>query len=127
MLSANGQDLRSRAETGSGEWRQLRARHDQYSNGVQGTYTHDPDIAGDPGANIAAMGQIGNQGMAAIKEFVVQSTIGAVTEGIGQGIGIGVDALRIARAAKAAEAAEALAVAEIVTQHAYLKPSETWL
>ena len=44
-----------------------------------------------------------------------------MTEGIGQGIGLGVDALRVARAAKAAEAAEALAVAERVTQHAYLK------
>jgi RHS repeat-associated protein len=47
------------------------------SNGVQGSYTHDPDIAGDPGSNIAAMGQIGNQGMGAIKVFVAGSVIGA--------------------------------------------------
>ena len=36
----------------------------------QGTYSHDPDIAGDPSANIAAMGNIGNRGMSAIKYFV---------------------------------------------------------
>jgi len=33
------------------------------SNGVkQGSYTHDPDIAGDPAANIAAMGRIARDG-----------------------------------------------------------------
>jgi hypothetical protein len=53
------------------------------SSGVQGTFTHDPDIAGDPGANIAAMGQIGNQGMGAIKAFTVRSVVGSVTGGIG--------------------------------------------
>jgi hypothetical protein len=40
------------------------------STGVKGSYSHDPDIAGDPAANTAAMGQIGNQGMGAIKYFV---------------------------------------------------------
>jgi RHS repeat-associated protein len=65
----------------------------------------DVDLPGDPAANQAAANMIGNGGMGMIKEFVVQSTIGAVTEGIGQGIGLGVDALRAAQAAKAAEAA----------------------
>lgn len=56
-----------------------------YSNGSitdssgakQGTFSHDPDIAGDPGANMAAMGNIGNQGMGAIKYFVAGSVVGA--------------------------------------------------
>ena len=56
-----------------------------YSNGTitdssgakQGSFTHDPDIAGDPASNIAAMGNIGNQGMGAIKYFVVGSVAGA--------------------------------------------------
>lgn len=55
-----------------------------YSNGTitdssgskQGSFSHDPDIAGDPSANIAAMGNIGNQGMGAIKYFVVGSVAG---------------------------------------------------
>jgi RHS repeat-associated protein len=51
------------------------------SSGVQGTYTHDPDIRGDSGANIAAMGQIGNQGMGAIKYFVAGSVIGGAAGG----------------------------------------------
>jgi RHS repeat-associated protein len=91
------------------------------SGNVVGTVKYVVDGGLDGPANLAGANMIGNGGMAAIKEFVVQSTIGAVTEGIGQGIGIGIDALRVARAAKAAEAAEALAVAERVTQHAYLK------
>ncbi len=69
-------------------------------------------------ANLAGANMIGNGGMAAIKEFVKQSALSAVAEGIGQGIGLGVDALR---AARAANAAEALAVAERVTQHAFAK------
>ena len=53
------------------------------STGVTGNYSHDPDIAGDPAANIAAMGQIGNQGMGAIKYFVAGSVVGGVTGGVG--------------------------------------------
>jgi hypothetical protein len=52
------------------------------SSGVQGTYTHDPDIAGDPAANIAAMGNIGNQGMGAINWFAQQMVINAATDGL---------------------------------------------
>lgn len=52
------------------------------SSGVQGTYTHDPDIAGDPSANIAAMGNIGNQGMGAINWFGKQMLINAATDGL---------------------------------------------
>jgi RHS repeat-associated protein len=91
------------------------------SGNVVGTVKYVVDGGLDGPANLAGASMIGNGGMAAIKEFAVQSSIGALTEGIGQGIGIGIDALRVARAAKAAEAAEALAVAERVTQHAYLK------
>ncbi len=46
------------------------------STGTQGSHTHDPDIAGNPAANIAAMGNIGNEGMAAIRDFTVGSVIG---------------------------------------------------
>jgi hypothetical protein len=53
------------------------------STGVQGSYTHDPDIAGNPAANIAAMGNIGTQGMGAIKAFTVGSVVGGVTGGMG--------------------------------------------
>jgi hypothetical protein len=53
------------------------------STGVQGSYSHDPDIAGNPAANIAAMGNIGNQGMGAIKAFTVGSVVGGVTGGLG--------------------------------------------
>jgi RHS repeat-associated protein len=38
-----------------------------------GSFTHDPDIAGDPASNIAAMGNIGNRGMSGIKAFAVGS------------------------------------------------------
>ena len=69
-------------------------------------------------ANLAGANMIGNGGVAAINEFVKQAAIGAVAEGVGQAIGLGVDALRAARAAKAAEA---LAIAERVTQHAFAK------
>jgi RHS repeat-associated protein len=51
---------------------------DANGNSVKdGSFTHDPDIAGDPASNIAAMGQIGNQGMAGIKAFTVGSIAGA--------------------------------------------------
>ena len=53
------------------------------STGTQGSYTHDPDIAGNPAANIAAMGNIGNQGMAAIQAFTVGSVVGGATAGAG--------------------------------------------
>lgn len=53
------------------------------STGTQGSYTHDPDIAGNPAANIAAMGNIGNQGMAAIQAFTVASVAGSATAGAG--------------------------------------------
>lgn len=52
------------------------------SRGVQGTYTHDPDIAGDPSANIAAMGNVGNQGMGAINWFAQQMVVNAATDGL---------------------------------------------
>ena len=53
------------------------------SGAQQGTYSHDPDIAGNPAANIAAMGNIGNQVMGAIKAFTVGSVVGGVTGGLG--------------------------------------------
>lgn len=60
------------------------SHQDASGNSVKdGSFTHDPDIAGDPAANIAAMGQIGNQGMGAIKYFVAGSVIGGVTGGVG--------------------------------------------
>jgi RHS repeat-associated protein len=81
--------------------------YDGQSSGVENAkgapaFDH-PGIDGP--ANAAIFGQIGNGGMAAIKAFVVQSSIGALTEGVGQGIGMGLEALQAARAAKAAEAA----------------------
>ena len=48
-----------------------------------GSFTHDPDIAGDPASNIAAMGQIGNQGMSAIKYFAAGSVIGGAVGAAG--------------------------------------------
>jgi RHS repeat-associated protein len=52
------------------------------SSGVEGTYTHDPDIAGDSAANIAAMGNVGNLGIGAINWFGKQMLINAATDGL---------------------------------------------
>jgi RHS repeat-associated protein len=69
-------------------------------------------------ANLAGANMIGNGGMAAINEFGKNMLYEAGGQLVGRGIGLGVEALRAARAAKAAEA---LAIAERVTQHAYGK------
>jgi RHS repeat-associated protein len=67
------------------------------SNGVkQGSYTHDPDIAGDPATNIAAMGRIARDGNGAIKAFVVGSVAIGGTAGVGlyaSGAGAGLTTL----------------------------------
>jgi RHS repeat-associated protein len=52
-------------------------------------------------ANLAGANMIGNGGMAAINEFVKQSLISAAFEGIGQGIGLGVEAYQAGRAGRA--------------------------
>ena len=72
------------------EQRQDRANGVSYAHGtitdssgtVQGRFTHDPDIGGDPAANIAAMGNIGNQGMGAINWFATQMVINVATDGL---------------------------------------------
>ena len=69
-------------------------------------------------ANLAGANMIGNGGMAAINEFGKNMLYEVGGQLIGRGIGLGVDALRAARAAKAAEL---LAIAERVTQHAFGK------
>jgi RHS repeat-associated protein len=54
------------------------------ANGNQvkdGSFTHDPDIAGNPASNIAAFGRIGNQGIGAIKVFAVGSVVGGAIGG----------------------------------------------
>lgn len=66
------------------EQKQDQANGVNYSKGTisdsdgakQGTYSHDSDIAGNPAANIAAMGNIGNRGISAIKYFVAGSVVG---------------------------------------------------
>ncbi len=66
------------------------------SSGIQGTFTHDPDIAGDPAANIAAMGRIARDGNGAIKAFVVGSVAVGGTAGVGlyaSGAGAGLTTL----------------------------------
>jgi RHS repeat-associated protein len=72
----------------------------------------------DGPANAAIFGQIGNNGMGAIKWFGEQMAWNVVGGVAAHGIGLGVEALQAARAARAAEA---LAVAERVTQHAFVK------
>jgi RHS repeat-associated protein len=65
------------------------SQHDDNGNLVKsGTYSHDPDIAGDPASNIAAMGNIGNQGMSAIKVFVAGSVVGGTIGGVGLATGV---------------------------------------
>ena len=66
------------------------------SSGVQGTYSHDPDIAGDPAANIAAMGNIGNQGMGAINWFATQMVVNAATDGLVGAAGAALEASPLA-------------------------------
>jgi RHS repeat-associated protein len=78
------------------------------SSGTQGTYTHDPDIAGNPASNMAAMGNIGNQGMAAIRDFTVGSVVGGVTGGLGLAtFGGGVGALTTVEGLSDAAASQA--------------------
>jgi RHS repeat-associated protein len=76
------------------EENQDRANGVSFANGtitdngvVQGTFTHDPDIWGDPGANISAMGRIGNEGMSGIKVFAAGSVV------LGPGAGLGLSAV----------------------------------
>jgi RHS repeat-associated protein len=64
---------------------------------VVATYTHDPDIAGDPAANIAAMGRIGNEGMAGVKWFGEQMLWNVAGGFAGHGIGLALDALAASR------------------------------
>jgi len=101
-----------------------------YSNGSitdstgakQGTYSHDPDIAGDPASNIAAMGNIGNQGMGAIKFFGEQMALNVAGGVAAHGVGLGVEAVLAARATRLAAAAEAAVDAEkIANGHAFVK------
>ena len=93
------------------------------ANGVtQGAFTHDPDIAGDPASNIAAMGQIGNQGMGAVNWFGQQMVLNVAGGVAAHGIGMGVEALLAARAARVAAAAEVAVDAEkIANGHAFAK------
>jgi RHS repeat-associated protein/prepilin-type processing-associated H-X9-DG protein len=115
VCDQNGQNCSDQSDAQFDQNRQnASANGERYSNGnitfadgsAAGSYKQtDVDLPGDAASNQAGANMIGNGGMGMIKEFVVQSTIGAVTEGIGQGIGLGVDALRAAQAAKAAEAA----------------------
>ncbi len=97
--------------------------YDGQSSGVtnsRGAPAFDhPGIDGP--ANAAIFGQIGNNGMGAIKWFGEQMAWNVVGGVAAHGIGLGVEALQAARAARAAQAAEALAVAERVTQHAFVK------
>ncbi len=72
----------------------------------------------DGPANAAIFGQIGNQGMGAVKWFGEQMVLNVAGGLAGHGVGLGFEALQATRAARAAQA---IAIAERVTQHAFGK------
>jgi RHS repeat-associated protein len=93
------------------------------SGNVVGTVQWTPDNSGIQGSQaIQAFGQIGNQGMGAIKWFGEQMAWNVAGGFAAHGIGLGVEALQASRAAALARAAEAAADAEKITNgHAFLK------
>jgi RHS repeat-associated protein len=94
------------------------------SNGnTVGSVQWTPDNPGIQGPQaIQAFGQIGNQGMGAIKWFGEQMAWNVAGGFAAHGIGLGVEALQASRAAALARAAEAAADAEKITNgHAFLK------
>jgi RHS repeat-associated protein len=84
-----------------------------------GTFSHDPDIAGDPAANIAGMGYIGAH-QAMVTEFVKQDAYFAAGALGGAAIGAGVEAIQAARAARIAAAVAKLSMVKPLVSNAKL-------